>query len=370
MSSTFRADAVRSFVIRLVGRRQVQGPAAALVACSAIVFLVVLAAIDYVTGAELSLSVFYLLPVVVAAIAVSTGLGLALAAAASLAWVLADALIDAADRTPALQIWNGVLRFLILSLVVLLVAALRRALEAAQASERRSREFLAFAAHQLRTPVAGLRVSAEALVLEGSTPTEERLLSNLTAQSARIGHLITALLQMARIDQGEPPDLRPADVFSLASSEIERHPSLVSRLDVRLHAMATVPPIVLLDGAATREALGNLLDNASRHAETAVDVTVGIVGGRIRIVVRDDGPGLPAGAEERAFDRFVSLDNQGGTGLGLAIARALARRQGGDLTYERREFSLDLPVVTPPGCEPPERRHGSQRHGAGTGAPA
>jgi len=338
--------------------------------CAGIAFLVALAAVDYATGAELSLSVFYLLPGVVAAIAVSTGAGLALAAVASLAWVAADALIDVADRTPALQIWNGVLRFLILSLVALLVAALRGALEAAQESERRSREFLAFAAHQLRTPVAGLRASAEALVLRGTTPTEERLLSNLTAQSARIGHLVAALLQMARIDQGDPPDLRPADVFSLVSTEIERHPSLASRLDVRLHATGSVPPTVLLDGGATREALGNLLDNAGRHAETAVDVTVGLVEGKIRIAVGDDGPGLPAGAEERAFDRFVSLDNHGGTGLGLAIARALARRQGGNLTYEQREFRLDLPAVAPPGCEPAGGRHRSTGHRPRTGASA
>ncbi len=338
--------------------------------CAGVAFLVVLAAVDYATGAELSLSVFYLLPGVVAAVAVSTGVGLALAAVASVAWVLADALIDVADRTPALQIWNGALRFLILSLVALLVAALRGALEAAQASERRSREFLAFAAHQLRTPVAGLRASAEALVLGGSTPTEERLLSNVTAQSARIGHLVTALLQMARIDQGEPPDRRPTDVMAIVSTEIERHPSLASRLDVRLHALATVPPTVLLDAEATREALANLLDNASRHAETAVDVTVGVVEGSIRIVVRDDGPGLPAGAEERAFDRFVSLDSQGGTGLGLAIARALARRQGGDLTYGAREFRLDLPVLAGAGYERAGRVHRSTRHRIGRGAPA
>ena len=65
------------------------------------------------------------------------------------------------------------------------------------------------------------------------------------------------------------------------------------------------------------------------------------------IEVTDDGPGLPAGAEPQAFERFVTLDGRGGTGLGLAIARELAQRQGGDLNYLRKTFVLTLPLHEP-----------------------
>ena len=365
MSSRSRAGAaVRRTFIPLIGRRPVNGLAAALVLALGVALVLLLAVIDYLTGAHLSLSVFYLLPVVVVTITLSTSLGLGFAAVASIAWVVADSLIDVPHRTHAMQIWNGTLRFLTMSMVVLLIAILRGALEDAQASERRSREVLAYAAHQLRTPVAGMSVSAEALILAGSTPDQERLLSNLTAESARIGRLVAALLRIARLDEGEPLDRRPTDLVALATEEVERCRLLASQLDVHFQAPAPIPPLVLLDGPATGEALGNLLDNARRHANSAVDVRVGLTGDRIRIVVQDDGPGLPPGDEERAFDRFVSLDNQGGTGLGLAIARGIVQKQGGHLTYVEREFRLDLPVVTPPDGKPGERRPTSRRQSA------
>ena len=76
-----------------------------------------------------------------------------------------------------------------------------------------------------------------------------------------------------------------------------------------------------------------------------VDVTLDASSAVLRIAVSDDGLGLPAGAEEHAFERFVSLDGHGGSGLGLTIARLLARAQGGDLLYGSRRFILTLPTV-------------------------
>jgi signal transduction histidine kinase len=72
-------------------------------------------------------------------------------------------------------------------------------------------------------------------------------------------------------------------------------------------------------------------------------VEVGATAGTIEIAVSDDGPGLPNGTAERAFERFVSLDGEGGSGLGLPIARGLIESQGGRLVYERGKFVIRLP---------------------------
>lgn len=101
--------------------------------------------------------------------------------------------------------------------------------------------------------------------------------------------------------------------------------------------------------------LANLLDNAHRHARSAVTVTVRRAGGQVVVEVADDGDGVPEADRERIFERFVRLDDargrdDGGAGLGLAIARDVAVRHGGTLTVRRTPtggalFELRLPTV-------------------------
>ena len=147
--------------------------------------VVAVAVLDYVTGIDLSLSVFYLLPVTVVTAAVSSRAGFGLAAMAAAAWTLAEGFIVHAHSV-LLQVWNGILRLCILGVVVALLDALRRTVSESQASERRTKEFLTDAAHQLRTPVAGLQASAEALVMTTSTASRERLAENLVVEANRM----------------------------------------------------------------------------------------------------------------------------------------------------------------------------------------
>lgn len=220
--------------------------------------------------------------------------------------------------------------------------ALEAALAEARASDQRSRRFLAEAAHQLRTPLAGIQASVEALPSARTPAERERILANAARESARAGRRVTALLRMARLDQGETPSRTRCDLVGLVQSEVARAAPLAPRLAVSFES--TEPELLVdLDAEGIREAVANLLDNARRHATSRVIVTLHHAGAYAELHVVDDGPGLPGEERERVFERFVSLDGQGGSGLGLPIARAVARLHGGDVTYELGAFVLKVP---------------------------
>jgi signal transduction histidine kinase len=315
--------------------------------CACIASVLVIAIADYATSVRLSLGVVYLLPALAAGLLAGTWPGLGVAATSACAWVVAETRITDRVDPVILMLTNVLLRFAVLSAAVLLLASLRSALRRAHESESRSREFLAYAAHQLRTPVAGVQASAEALVMAGPNAGDERLLANLAAEAARIGRLVRSLLRVARLDQGERFELEAIDIVELCSSEVERFRSR-SSIAITLRELVELErPHALADVAATREIISNLLDNAVRHAERFVEVWVS-VGTDVEVVVVDDGAGVPLGAERKVFERFLSLDGHGGAGLGLAIARDLAERQGGHLVCAGSTFTLTLPVTHRP----------------------
>lgn len=224
------------------------------------------------------------------------------------------------------------------------LVALEAALDEARASEARMRRFLADAAHQLRAPIASIQAGFETLLL--GLPAEERdhLLVGLGTETSRAARLVTGLLRMARLDQGIPLVPGPCDLVALCAEEAERLQAQAPRLEVVLVVGDVPDDKPALDATAVREILGNLLDNARRHAQGRVELIVAGAGAHVEVRVRDDGPGLPEGMVERAFDRFVSLDGMRGSGLGLPIARGLAEAHGGELTYEDGAFVLRLPA--------------------------
>jgi signal transduction histidine kinase len=304
--------------------------------------------LDSVTGSDLSLGVFYVLLVVAVTVVAGASAGLAAAAFSAVLWGTADVITSPGGLSIWVDVWNIVSRFAAHGLVVLLLAALLEALDGARESEARSRSFLATAAHQLRTPIAALRASVEALLVEGSTPSQERLLANLGSEASRLSHMATSLLRTARLDQGEPLRPRPVNPADLAHREVGRARQLCVA-ECRVTIDPAIPPLVVLDADATAEIISNVLDNARRHAASLIELRMSTQRGRLLVEITDDGPGLPAGAETEAFERFVTLDGRGGTGLGLAIARELAQRQGGHLTYGSKAFVLDLPLRPAPG---------------------
>jgi signal transduction histidine kinase len=301
-----------------------------------------IAAIALINGTfDTALRVFYAIPVVVVTVVVSGRVGATFGVIAGLAWTFDRAVTD---PVPALATsLNAVLRVAGFLLLVLIVSTLRTAIETAQASERRSREFLGFAAHQLRTPIAGVRASADALLLTDDADTRDELLAGIGAEAARMGRLIASLLRIARLDQGQRLNASAVDARAVLTAELERLRAAAPQLVV--DARVDVPPSVHLDGDALAEIVGNLFDNARRHARRSVQLEARVEAGALRLEVADDGPGLPAGTEARAFERFVTLDGGPGVGLGLPIARALAEAHDGTASYTGGRFVVTIPLA-------------------------
>ncbi len=303
---------------------------------------VVIGVLDYYTGISYSVAVLYPFAVVLAALVVSAGAGCLISLYIAVQRIYTDYLIRGInDPWPVL--WNAAGRFLSMAVVAVLLGTLRQTVVRLSRSERGMREFLATAAHQLRTPIAGLITTAEALSSEPDEDVQARLLENLVAGTNRTRRLLTSLLEMGRLDQGDVGDHGPADLASICRDEVDSFVPGSHPVEVRYDGPATY--VVDTSGDAIREALTNLVDNAVRHARS--EVTVTLTGDRdaTSITVHDDGPGLPEGAETRVFERFVSLDGAGGAGLGLPIALASVRSVGGTVGYDGADFVVRLPAT-------------------------
>ncbi|MGK5638971.1 sensor histidine kinase [Streptomyces sp. URMC 126] len=213
----------------------------------------------------------------------------------------------------------------------------------------RQRRFVADASHELRSPVAALRYELETALAHPDTVDAHRTLRHALTATRRIHTLTEDLLLLARPDHPAAHSL--VDLAGLAAELVHEyrhrgHP--VSKRDTPDQAP------VRGDGVQLHRLLRNLLDNAVRHARTAVvlDVTTG--GGTHTLTVHNDGTPLAPDEYERVFERFTRLDeararDTGGSGLGLPIARTIAERHHGTLTAHSDHprpgttFTLTLP---------------------------
>ncbi|NEC06989.1 ATP-binding protein [Streptomyces sp. SID7909] len=235
--------------------------------------------------------------------------------------------------------------------VARLARTTNKTLAALEESVGRQRRFVADASHELRSPIASLRTQLEV----GAAHPELLDVPGAVADTVRLQALAADLLLLARLDAGERAGLTRLDLGALVREEVsqrvgDRVPVTVSVSDDGLDVAGS--------RARLARVLGNLLDNAQRHAVRSVSVTVARDAGEVLVAVTDDGAGVPDAERERVFERFVRLDeararDDGGAGLGLAIARDVATHHGGTLTVSGARFELRLPH---PGAPPPNPR--------------
>ncbi|MGC5040667.1 sensor histidine kinase [Streptomyces sp. DT190] len=223
-----------------------------------------------------------------------------------------------------------------------LASTTNETLAALETSVERQRRFVADASHELRSPIASLRTQ-----LEVAAAHPELLdLDGAVEDTVRLQRLAADLLLLARLDAGERPVDTRVDLAGLAREEAEGRSGV---------SVVAEPVEVAGSKGQLGRVLANLLDNAQRHARSAVTVSVRREGDLAVVGVADDGDGVPEADRERIFERFVRLDaarsrDDGGAGLGLAIARDVAVRHGGTLTAGQGPaggalFELRLPLV-------------------------
>jgi signal transduction histidine kinase len=223
--------------------------------------------------------------------------------------------------------------------VAALATTLNGMLDRLATAQDRQRAFVADAAHELRSPLASMRTQlevAERLGEGGDLPPD------LLPEVERLGALVEDLLVLAR--SGDRTARRPlddVDVPALLAEVAGRYAA--ARVPVRVAEAPAPGPAEPLVVRASRDelfrAVGNLVDNAVRHADAMVRLGVSGRAGEVEVVVTDDGHGIPEAERERVFDRFARLEeardrDSGGTGLGLAITRELVRRAGGSVHLE------------------------------------
>lgn len=210
------------------------------------------------------------------------------------------------------------------------------------------RRFASDASHELRTPIAGLRVKLEEMLLYPDETDVSVVLEQALRDTERLEAIVTDLLLLTRLGADEHAAEEPVDLTALLTEEI------ASRIIGR-QVHGELEPAVIVHGVLPQltRLIGNLLDNAQQHAEEEVDVHLRCDVDQAVLTITDDGAGIPSADRERVFLDFTRLDSArsrttGGTGLGLAIARDIARAHNGtlDIRESRRGacFVLTLPL--------------------------
>lgn len=220
-------------------------------------------------------------------------------------------------------------------------------------SAQQQRQFVADAAHELRSPLSSLHTQLEVAVRHPDCADWRTRGPALVEESERLSGLVDDLVRLARFDARPQLRKHPVDLDEIVFHEVRRA-RLRTPLVIDQHAVSAAR--VYGDGDALARVVRNLLDNAIRYAVDRIEVSLGVRDGNAGLVVADDGPGIPVADRRRVFDRFTRLDgararDTGGSGLGLAIAHDIIAAHHGDIHIEDNAPGARI-VVRIPATEP------------------
>jgi two-component system sensor histidine kinase TctE len=238
-----------------------------------------------------------------------------------------------------------------------LVRSLNEMLARLAHSIQSQKRFIADAAHQMKTPLAGMRMQSELALRQDTRDEIQRSLEQLAKSSTAATRLVNQLLALARAENDSPhatPLLR-LELNALARSTVQDWFVTAQAREIDLGFEAEEESALLIAGHATmlRELLNNLIDNALRYTPTQGSVTVRVRHDEARalaiVEVEDNGPGIAAGERDLVFDRFYRIlgSESEGSGLGLAIVREIAQRHDAEVDIFNNPRSQDPRF---PGC--------------------
>jgi len=236
-----------------------------------------------------------------------------------------------------------VLRFLLIGIIAAFAAALVVWLVArAEKLARERSQFAAAAAHELRTPLAGLQLYGDMLADGLGDPAKQRdYARRMSEEASRLGRVVSNVLGFSQLERGNlSVDAKVARLDEELRRLCERAEPALDRAGAALALDVSPELTAKFDRDALARIVGNLLDNAEKYGRDAEDRTIGLSarasGDAVEVIITDHGPGITPQARAklfRPFTRGVSADGPAGLGLGLALSQSLARAMGGDLEY-------------------------------------
>jgi PAS domain S-box-containing protein len=235
--------------------------------------------------------------------------------------------------------------------------------------DRLKSEFVSVVSHELRTPLTSVRGSLSLLNtgVAGELPARARTMVSIGLQnSERLLRLINDILDMEKIESGKMEfNFEPVAARSLIDAAVAENRAFLDQLKLGVETVFSGEPgtAVRGDNGRLMQVLANLISNAAKYSPEGGIVTIGADAGksRVRLWVKDRGPGIPESFHGRIFQKFSQADSsdtrqKGGTGLGLSIAKAIVERHGGTIGFETAEgkgttFYFDLPVHEAAGAD-------------------
>jgi len=243
------------------------------------------------------------------------------------------------------------------AMMVLMGWALHQKQRQMQEETKRRINFTGQLAHELRTPLANLRLYAELLKGEPSPEQRASFADTIDAEASRMGRLVDHAITLIRAND-EQVTLHRCHPNTYLQTLIERLDPTLQHAGIELHTDLNAPHPVLIDQIALDAVVINLLDNICKYApEGPVSLQVEYDQNNLNITVTDQGQGIPDERQAHLFVPYYQVQSarQNGFGLGLAVSRRLAERSGGSLSYHQtrngNQFSLTLPAPPAPSTE-------------------